>query len=98
METNVKSPLAPDSKTEFLRKVKTNKLIRQYKNMGIDISYLMKDNKYISVFECLKTSYKFYFPFDIAGDSMFYEHFQTFEWYYMPVSYTHLTLPTIYSV
>lgn len=89
MESIIKSPLAPGSKTEFLRKIKSNKIIRQYKKAGIDISYLLKEHKSISVFKCLKTGYKFYYPFDIAGDSVFYEHFQKFDWYYMPWKWEH---------
>lgn len=89
MEYNLKSPLSPDSKTEFLRKIKSNKLILQYKKLGIDISYILKERKSISVFKCLETGYKFYYPFDIAGDSIFYEHFQKSDWYYMPWKWEH---------
>jgi SAM-dependent methyltransferase len=43
----------------------------------------------IEIYECAKTGYRFYFPFDLSGDSAFYQHFQNFDWYYMPWKWEH---------
>ena len=78
MKQNIKSPLAIDSKAKFLRRVDKKLLIKKYDDLGLDTRYLLNDVEEISIFECLKTSYKFYYPYNISGGSRFYEDFQEY--------------------
>jgi SAM-dependent methyltransferase len=43
----------------------------------------------LEIWECEQTGYRFYFPFNLSGDSNFYEFFQKFDWYYMPWKWEH---------
>jgi SAM-dependent methyltransferase len=41
------------------------------------------------LYQCLESGYSFYHPFEVSGDSAFYEKLQTFAWYYMPWKWEH---------
>ena len=43
----------------------------------------------IYIYECESTKLRFFYPFDIEGDSEFYEQLQKFDWYYMPWKWEH---------
>lgn len=83
------SSLCPGEKASLIRKIPVKKIKKSYKGYRINLDYIFKRNKYVSVFECNESKYRFYFPFDLAGDSKFYEHFQQFDWYYMPWKWEH---------
>ena len=51
--------------------------------MNIAVSKYFKGIEEIFVYKCLDTGYRFYYPFDINGDSKFYEELEKFPWYYM---------------
>jgi SAM-dependent methyltransferase len=85
----INSPLYPGGQTKHIRDISVKKIKSIYKEFGIDTSYLFKNHKSVSIYECINTTYKFYYPYDITGDSKFYEHFQNFEWYYMPWKWEH---------
>jgi 2-polyprenyl-3-methyl-5-hydroxy-6-metoxy-1,4-benzoquinol methylase len=53
-------------------------------NFDIDISPFLEGIDNIYIFKCQQTGYRFYYPFNIAGDSDFYKKLQSFDWYYMP--------------
>lgn len=90
MSKIVQSPLFRSGKTNHLYNIPKNDIIKAYiKRFGIDVSYLFEGVSSIAVYECLETQYKFYYPFSVAGDSKFYEHFQKFDWYYMPWKWEH---------
>lgn len=89
MKKNINSPLYPGGQAKFIREISVKKIIKEYLPFGINTSYLLKNIESVSIYECLNTSYKFYYPFDITGDSKFYEHFQNFDWYYMPWKWEH---------
>lgn len=83
------SPLTGSQDLKLIDKVKTSKIISDYKKFGIDVSGYFKDLKYVKVYQCNDSGYAFYYPYNIAGDSKFYEHFQKFDWYYMPWKWEH---------
>jgi 2-polyprenyl-3-methyl-5-hydroxy-6-metoxy-1,4-benzoquinol methylase len=89
MEKNINSPLYNGGQAKLIREISVNKIIRKYQPFGFNPSYLLNKIKSVAVYECLNTSYKFYYPFYISGDSKFYEYFQNFEWYYMPWKWEH---------
>lgn len=85
----MKSPLTGNL-TQFERKISSSKIIEDYKNtFGYDVSYLLNNIKQIEIYKCLDTGYRFFYPYSVSGDSIFYEHLQQFDWYYMPWKWEH---------
>jgi SAM-dependent methyltransferase len=89
------SPLNLTNRVSFVRNIKTRWIIAHYKTYGIDVSRFFTGLKEISVYKCDETGYRFYFPYMVAGDSEFYQHFQNFDWYYMPWKWEH-EITTLY--
>ncbi len=81
----------PNKKTSTLIGVKsTDAIISKYMHeLNIDVSRYFRQLPEIQIYRCNQTGYKFYYPFDISGDSFFYEHLQQYEWYYMPWKWEH---------
>ena len=84
------SPLIKGGKVKLLNVIKTQEIVNIYKNsFNLPVERFFEGKEEIYVFECTKTKYKFYYPFDIAGDSSFYEYLQQYDWYYMPWKWEH---------
>lgn len=84
------SPLTHETNISLQRKIDSKKIISRYKRVyDVDVSPYFTNIDYVSIYKCNKTDYRFYYPFNISGDSEFYEHFQQFEWYYMPWKWEH---------
>lgn len=49
----------------------------------------------ISVYRCLDTGYRFFYPFNLSGDSGFYEALEKLPWYYMEWKWEHETAQQI---
>lgn len=75
----------------FLEKqILAEKLIGKYhEKFGIDVSYLFQGIKYVDIYKCADTGYRFYYPFSLAGDDNFYRHFGKYDWYYLPWKWEH---------
>lgn len=85
----VLSPLT-NNPCVLLRVIPVSELLKSYKkNLNIDTSQLLLNCKNVSLYLCKETGYRFFFPYEIAGDKKFYEHLQQFEWYYMPWKWEH---------
>jgi 2-polyprenyl-3-methyl-5-hydroxy-6-metoxy-1,4-benzoquinol methylase len=63
--------------------------LRFQKELKIDVSNYYKDLDQIELFECHNTKYQFFSPGTIAGDGLFYEELEKFDWYYMPWKWEH---------
>lgn len=83
------SPLTNLNNTSFVREVNTSQIIKAYSNHGIDVSSYFKNLSKVKIFKCKDTNYEFYYPYNLSGNSSFYEHFQNFDWYYMPWKWEH---------
>lgn len=84
------SPLDHESKCNLIKTFNSKDIIDAYKSMySIDVKYLLNYDQ-IHLYECPKTKYKFFHPFDIDGDSYFYEQLQKFPWYYIPWKWEHI--------
>ncbi|WP_417236794.1 class I SAM-dependent methyltransferase [Bizionia paragorgiae] len=71
---SVKSTLVPNSKsTKEICSFKTIDIIGQYENLGIDVSRYFIGLETISLYECLETGFRFYYPPQTIGDGQFYE-------------------------
>jgi len=77
------SPLTKSKNIQLLLKIPSQILVNGYKGYNTNIEYLLKNNKEIYLYQCLDTGYKFFYPFDIDGDDIFYQSLEKFPWYYM---------------
>ena len=86
----VRSPLTKSDNLELLYTLDTDLLVKKYKKaFNIDTSSYFKGTYKIQVLKCIDTGYKFYYPFNLAGDCFFYEQLQKYDWYYMPWKWEH---------
>lgn len=85
----IESPLVPDGKVINVRDVKVTKIIKGYKGYGINTANTFSGMTHVSVFRCEASAYEFYYPYELSGDSGFYETLQDFDWYYMPWKWEH---------
>lgn len=86
---NIESPLTKSNDTTFQKSITAKSIINAYKTFAIDVAPYFHSLKKISIYKCNQTGYMFYYPLQLAGDSKFYEHFQKFDWYYMPWKWEH---------
>jgi len=90
MKAELDSPLALHSTAQLVQNIDVKELIFHYqKKFKIDVSKYFHGFDEIGIYECNTTNYKFYYPFNIDGDSAFYRKLQDFEWYYMPWKWEH---------
>jgi 2-polyprenyl-3-methyl-5-hydroxy-6-metoxy-1,4-benzoquinol methylase len=86
----VKSPLAVKSDATHIRNVLSVDIVRAYnRQLGINVESVFEGIERISVYECQESGYRFYHPFNVAGDSSFYEKLQVHDWYYMQWKWEH---------
>lgn len=86
----IKNPFIENSSVEYQSKIPKKRLINEYKTrFNIDISEIFSSTNSIELYKCKKSCYKFYVPFNIAGNSEFYEKLQKLDWYYMPWKWEH---------
>jgi len=84
------NPFFANSPVIYHKDISKDFLIKKYlENYDLDIRPLLSSTVKISIYKCLKTGYCFYHPFEITGDSEFYEKLQSNEWYYMPWKWEH---------
>jgi SAM-dependent methyltransferase len=69
--------------SKLIRKISTIDITKGYKEVfDIDVSRYFDGIDCISIYENKENGYKFFYPFNIAGDSKFYEKLQPYDWYY----------------
>lgn len=67
-------PLTKSSNIKKILEIDSTLIINKYKNeINIEVDRFFKDFKSISLYKCLDTGYKFYYPFTSIGDKEFYE-------------------------
>lgn len=85
--------LSPLSNSPNVRKVKSfqvSNLISKYREtFQIDVQKYFEGLNEVSLYECLDSGYKFYFPEWISGDGEFYKNLEKFDWYYDPWKWEH---------
>ncbi|MEP3836607.1 MAG: class I SAM-dependent methyltransferase [Algibacter sp.] len=69
----IKSPLNSNAgQTKLIETFESKKIISAYKKMNIDVQrFFLEDS--ISLYKCVKTGYRFYYPFFSIGDARFYD-------------------------
>jgi 2-polyprenyl-3-methyl-5-hydroxy-6-metoxy-1,4-benzoquinol methylase len=89
-EEIIDSILDKTAKAKLIDTIDVATLINGYKKQfNIDVQKYFKLLSEIYIYECESTKLRFYYPFDIDGDSAFYELLQKFDWYYMPWKWEH---------
>ncbi|TQI71548.1 methyltransferase family protein [Gramella sp. Hel_I_59] len=74
----------------LLKEIKVQNLIEDYRvQLGIDVSRHFQGLNKFALYQCLDTEYRFFYPYNIGGDSKFYENLEKYEWYYMPWKWEH---------
>lgn len=86
----IKNPFIADAEIEFQTSISKEQLIKKYKkDLGIDIKGILSSTNQIELYKCKNSGYQFFYPFNISGNSRFYEKLQEFDWYYMPWKWEH---------
>ena len=79
----IKSPITNSFNTRLIKVYPKNDFINLYKeSINFDVTRFFLDTKDIFYVKCLDTGYKFFYPYSITGDDIFYEDLQQFDWYY----------------
>lgn len=79
------SPLTGTNDVTELDKFDVAKIICAYKNeLELNVEAYFKELKYISLYRCNVTGYRFYFPFFLEADSFFYEQLMQKKKQYYP--------------
>jgi len=72
------------------KKIPVSFLTTNYQeSLKLDVTTFFKDMSEISLYRCLETGYRFFYPYSLAGDENFYTSLQNFNWYYMPWKWEH---------
>jgi len=84
------SPLTKNNKTTKIKSISSEFISSVYKGgFEIDTNSFFEGIESVELYECNETGYKFFYPYNVAGDGKFYEDLQKFEWYYMPWKWEH---------
>ncbi|WP_291367893.1 class I SAM-dependent methyltransferase [Cyclobacterium sp.] len=63
-----------DYPVKFIEKIATNQVISKYRDdFNVDISSYFEGLDFVEIYECIKTKYRFFYPFYIIGDEFFYK-------------------------
>ncbi|MBI3511267.1 MAG: class I SAM-dependent methyltransferase [Bacteroidetes bacterium] len=80
--SNVLSPLTGKPST-LVAQFPAEEVISLYKKeLGVDVSRFFRNDPLVSIYECVDSGYKFYFPFSFFGDENFYAELEKQEGYY----------------
>jgi len=77
------SPVTHYQDVSFVRDLQSDVIINEYQKYDIDVSGYFAELTNISVYECDKTGYRFFYPFNLEGDGAFYAQLERIPWYYM---------------
>lgn len=68
---------------EKINSIPTSMIVDLYKeDTAIDVSEYFKGMQHIDVYQCRQTGYRFFYPLTLAGNDVFYEQLQKYDWYY----------------
>ena len=73
----VYNPLIPNQEVRLLATIRSTDIIKLYDKLsGIDTSSYFSSIDSVSLYQCNTTGYRFYYPFNLAGDGAFYAEIQ----------------------
>lgn len=89
-ETIVLSPVTKSKNTKKIGTIKSSLIIDLYKKeIQIDVENEFKNIDEVSIYECLDTGYRFYYPFTTIGGADFYENLSVNKPNYYSVRWEH---------
>jgi 2-polyprenyl-3-methyl-5-hydroxy-6-metoxy-1,4-benzoquinol methylase len=88
---NIVSPVTKSNNILLEKELDTALIIERYKRIfNVDVSQYFRNLDRIGIYRCLNTGYRFYYPFDLGGDSLFDEQLQkVVKLYYLPWKWEH---------
>lgn len=73
MSEKIFSPLKPgNDNTKLIERFQSDVIIENYKKSNLEVKRFF-NSKNISLYECVDTGYRFYYPYSAIGDAKFYE-------------------------
>ncbi len=79
----ITSPFSDNASGSIIKEIDTKEIIEAYHDaFHMDVSSLFKEISKIYLCKCSLTKLLYYFPFDLDGDSNFYEALSEKDWYY----------------
>jgi 2-polyprenyl-3-methyl-5-hydroxy-6-metoxy-1,4-benzoquinol methylase len=80
----VVSPITGKENVSFIKSISTKEIVEIYSKIypSINPSYLFNGINKIDIYECLDTSYRFYWPMNLMGDDDYYAKLGLLDWYY----------------
>lgn len=86
----IKSPITGKNNVRKLESLKCKDILRAYEEFGPEnIQRFFSGLEEVSIYECLDTKYRFYYPFSISGDEKFYAFLQDRVGYYGTCRWEH---------
>jgi SAM-dependent methyltransferase len=74
MADKIENPVNAEFKSVFVESIPSKTIVDSYrKQFDIDVSTYFLEIESVSIYECAVTKYRFYYPFMIVGDGVFYE-------------------------
>jgi 2-polyprenyl-3-methyl-5-hydroxy-6-metoxy-1,4-benzoquinol methylase len=67
------NPLILNGKVRLSASFSTQDIKRKYLEINIDTTEIFAGIEEVDLYECVKTAYRFYYPFNIMGDAEFYK-------------------------
>lgn len=67
------NPLILNGKVRLSASFSTKVIMEKYREMNVDTSMIFAELEEVHLYECVKTAYRFYYPFNIIGDADFYK-------------------------
>ena len=86
----INSPFDITQEASILKKINVSEITEAYlKEFKIDVSSIFGSLQHIYICQCPKTSFRFYYPFGLDGDSDFYKQLSLNNWYYSTNRWEH---------
>ncbi len=89
-QKQIQSPLTGKTNVRLLNSIPASKIINTYKtNYQAEVDEYFSQINSIEIYECLDTGFKFFYPYNLEGDSEFYAQLSKLPWYYMDSKWEH---------
>lgn len=74
---DVLSPVTAKDATIKETEIPVDLIVERYWMLGLDVRRYFNNIKFVEIRSCVATGYRFYYPFEIFGDDLFYEELQS---------------------
>lgn len=87
---DIKSPITGSNNIRKIEDIDSGDIMKLYSEFNVGMAdRFFVNTKAVSIYECLDTGYRFYYPFNISGDEDFYALLQKFPQYYSEWKWEH---------